>query len=34
MIVVGAHYLPFMTLYGVRQFAVLAVLLVAAGYSP
>lgn len=32
MIVVGAHYLPFMTLYGLRQFAVLAVVLVAGGW--
>ena len=32
MIVVGAHYLPFMTLYGLRQFAVLAVLLVGGGW--
>jgi hypothetical protein len=32
MIVVGAHYLPFMALYGLRQFAVLAVVLVAGGW--
>jgi hypothetical protein len=32
MIVVGAHYLPFITMYGLRQFAVLAVLLVAGGW--
>jgi len=32
MIVVGAHYLPFITLYGLRQFAVLAVMLVAGGW--
>ena len=31
MIVVGAHYLPFITLYGRRQFALLAALLVAGG---
>lgn len=31
MIVVGAHYLPFITLYGMRMFAVLAGLLVASG---
>lgn len=31
MIVVGAHYLPFITLYGMRMFAVLAVILVFAG---
>ena len=32
MIVVGAHYLPFMTLYGLRQFAVLAAVLVGGGW--
>lgn len=32
MIVVGAHYLPFMTLYGMRHFAVPAVALVAGGW--
>ncbi len=32
MIVVGAHYLPFMTLYGLRQFAVLAAALVGGGW--
>lgn len=32
MIVVGAHYLPFITLYGMRQFAVLAAVLVAGGW--
>jgi hypothetical protein len=31
MIVVGAHYLPFMTLYGMRMFGVLAVVLMVAG---
>lgn len=31
MIVVGTHYLPFITLYGMKMFAVLAALLVAAG---
>ncbi len=33
MIVVGAHYLPFMFLYGMRQFAALAGLLIAAALS-
>jgi hypothetical protein len=32
MIVVGGHYLPFVTLYGLRQFAVLAVALMAGGW--
>lgn len=31
MVVVGAHYLPFITLYGMKMFAVLAALLVLAG---
>jgi hypothetical protein len=31
MIVVGSHYLPFITLYGMRMFGVLAALLVIAG---
>jgi len=31
MIIVGAHYLPFVFLYGMRQFAVLAALLVGGG---
>lgn len=31
MIVVGAHYLPFITLYGMKMFAILAALLVAGG---
>lgn len=31
MIVVGAHYLPFITLYGMKMFGVLAGLLVIAG---
>lgn len=32
LIVVGAHYLPFVTLYGRRQFVVAAVVLVAGGW--
>lgn len=31
MIVVGAHYLPFITLYGMKMFAVLAAVLIGAG---
>jgi len=31
MIVVGAHYLPFITIYGMKFFAILAALLVVAG---
>lgn len=31
MIVVGAHYLPFITLYGMRMFGILAALLVIGG---
>ncbi len=31
MIVVGAHYLPFITLYGMKMFAILAGLLILAG---
>lgn len=31
MIVVGAHYLPFITLYGMKMFGVLAGLLVIGG---
>jgi hypothetical protein len=31
MIALGAHYLPFVFLYGMRQFAILAVVLIAAG---
>ncbi len=31
MIVVGAHYLPFVTLYGMRMFYILAALLIFAG---
>lgn len=31
MIIVGAHYLPFVFLYGMRMFAVLAALLISAG---
>jgi len=39
MIVVGSHYLPFITLYGMKMFGVLAAILVIAGaglglYSP
>ncbi len=33
LIVVGAHYLPFITLYGMRMFGVLAALLVGAGVA-
>lgn len=33
MIVVGAHYLPFITLYGMRMFAVLAAILVGTGVA-
>jgi hypothetical protein len=33
MVIVGAHYLPFVFLYGMRTFAVLAAALVAAGYA-
>jgi len=33
MIVVGAHYLPFMFLYGMRAFAVLAAVLLGGGYA-
>ncbi|OMQ16234.1 hypothetical protein A7K94_0203890 [Modestobacter sp. VKM Ac-2676] len=32
MLIVGAHYLPFVHLYGDRFFVALAVVLVAAGY--
>ena len=31
MIIVGTHYLPFLTLYGMRMFAVLSILLVIGG---
>jgi hypothetical protein len=31
MIVVGAHYLPFITLYGMKMFGILAALLILAG---
>jgi hypothetical protein len=31
MIVVGAHYLPFLTLYGMKMFGVLAILLIGLG---
>jgi hypothetical protein len=33
MIIVGAHYLPFIFLYGMKTFAVLAAALVGAGYA-
>ncbi len=33
LIVVGAHYLPFMFLYGIRQYAILAGLLIAGGVA-
>jgi hypothetical protein len=33
MIVLGAHYLPFVFLYGMRMFGVLAALLVSAGWA-
>jgi hypothetical protein len=33
MILLGAHYLPFVTLYGMRMFAVLAALLVGGGVA-
>ncbi len=33
MIVLGTHYLPFVFLYGMRQFAVLAALLIGAGVT-
>lgn len=32
MILLGAHYLPFATLYGMRMFLVLAAMLIAEGY--
>lgn len=32
MILLGAHYLPFATLYGMRMFLVLAAILIAEGY--
>ncbi len=32
MIVVGAHYLPFIFMYGMRQYAVLAAILLAGGF--
>ena len=31
MIVIGAHYIPFVTLYGMKMFAILALLLVCTG---
>jgi hypothetical protein len=31
MVLLGAHYLPFVTLYGMRLFAILAAVLVACG---
>ncbi len=33
MIVIGAHYLPFITLYGMRLFGLLAAVLVLAGFA-
>jgi len=33
MIVVGSHYLPFITLYGMKMFGVLAVLMVLGGFA-
>lgn len=33
MIVVGAHYLPFMTLYGMWQYAILAAVLIGGGIA-
>jgi hypothetical protein len=33
MVIVGAHYLPFMFLYGMKTFAVLAAALLGAGYA-
>jgi hypothetical protein len=33
LIIVGAHYLPFVFLYGMRTFAVLAATLIACGYA-
>jgi hypothetical protein len=33
LIIVGAHYLPFMFLYGIRQYAILAGLMITAGVS-
>ena len=33
MIVIGSHYLPFITLYGMRMFGLLAALLVLAGFA-
>jgi hypothetical protein len=33
LIVVGAHYLPFIFLYGIRQYAILAGLLIAGGIA-
>ena len=33
MIVVGAHYLPFMTLYGMWQYAILAAVLIGGGVA-
>jgi hypothetical protein len=33
LVVVGAHYLPFVFLYGMRTFAVLAAALIGAGYA-
>ena len=33
MVLLGAHYLPFVTLYGMRMFAALAALLVGGGFA-
>jgi len=33
MVVVGAHYLPFMFLYGMWEFAILGILLLGGGYA-
>jgi hypothetical protein len=33
LVIVGAHYLPFVFLYGMRTFAVLAATLIACGYA-
>lgn len=33
MVIVGAHYLPFVFLYGMREYAVLATVLIAGGVT-
>src|SRR5215813_10992983 len=33
LVIVGAHYLPFVFLYGMRTFAVLSAILIACGYA-